>query len=520
MSAELQPLINYKGNNPIILSAQKNYRSAKASFLKVILGMIENENTKKTISSLDFSKYPRTPFEHQKEGVEWLIPKKRGMLAFEMGCGKSMTAIMAADMKGFKKILVVCPNSLKGNWKNEIKLLLPGENVISINALKHKTWPDCSNTRFVIANYDILKKFSAQIKNEGFECFIADECHYLKNPKALRTKSFKKTIAWKRAINVWLLTGTPVTTTPLDLFTLLGILQHPVGKNYINFGIRYCDGVKGEYGWEFKGASNLQELHLATQDSILRKTKEEVLKNLPPKIHKKHVLESDSLLEKKCKEYILDYYQKKYDNGDYDIFDNFDDRSEAIVELMLKRYFYALYKLDDPNYHELIELLLNQGKKLIIFTNFTKVVDAFKNKYGSSCLTMDGRVKSENRQAIAERFQTDESINMIVCNYKVGSVGLNLYASDTVIVHDPDWVPSTISQAIDRAHRIGQTKSVTAIMPFYENTTEETIYEVVKERMEMIDVIVDNKSSDTIKTKDMMEMIKLKEQTRITTLSF
>jgi hypothetical protein len=236
---------------------------------------------------IDYSKYShRPPLNHQKIAIEKLAGSKRFILADDMGLGKTTSTIIAALETGSKKILIVCPASLKINWQREIENY-SDRPVFICEGKKFSTEHD-----FVIINYDILKNFHDPKSKEltlleqcNFDLVILDEAHMISNAQAQRTKIINSFV--KKINRVWLLTGTPMTSRPMNYYNLLSIIESPVAQNWMAYAIRYCQGYQFKAGnrkvWNVSGASNLEELRDRTSKQILRRLKEEVL-DLPDKI--------------------------------------------------------------------------------------------------------------------------------------------------------------------------------------------------------------------------------------------
>ena len=172
-------------------------------------------------------------FQHQIEGIEFLKKTKKALLADEMGMGKTRQAIVAARTSS-QKTLVVCPASLKINWQREILMVIPEASVYIADGEPY--YP--AETEWYIVNYDTLEKHWESILGFGFETIILDEAHYIKNTSSKRTKLATKLCGM--AEQVYMLTGTPLLNRPLELFSLLRALQHPLGINWMTYIRRYC----------------------------------------------------------------------------------------------------------------------------------------------------------------------------------------------------------------------------------------------------------------------------------------
>src|SRR5262249_27944628 len=226
-------------------------------------------------------------YPHQSDGVSFLISKKRAILADDMGLGKTRQAIAALQVAARDGvILVVCPASLKLNWRREILMVDPAART---EVIGHDKEP-VESPRWVIVNYDLLRKEAVRLHAIPWAAVVLDEAHFIKNASA-RTSHCLKLLGLQNEAKapligpdfVFLLTGTPMTTRPRDLFNLLRCVGHPAARSFLSFAKRYCDAYRNDFGWVTTGASNLEELNLLMKEVSLRRKKEEVL-DLPPKI--------------------------------------------------------------------------------------------------------------------------------------------------------------------------------------------------------------------------------------------
>ena len=453
--------------------------------------LIKTHNVEKV--DVDYSKYNhRPPLEHQKEAVEKLAGSRRFILADDMGLGKTTATIIAALETGSKKILIICPASLKINWQREIENY-SDRPVYIAEGKKFSTESD-----FVIVNYDILKNFhdtdpkkkNGSILNQSnFDLVILDEAHMISNPQAQRTKIINHFV--KDIKRVWLLTGTPMTSRPMNYYNLLNIIESPVAQNWMAYAIRYCQGYQFMAGrrkvWNVTGASNLEELRDRTSKQILRRLKEDVL-DLPDKII------SPVYLRLKSKEYeeLMGEY--------YDWFDNKKDESSSLTvqfsKLMKVRKVIANEKTKQTI--EFAENIIEQGKKVIIFTNFTDTLQTIYQHFGKQAVYLDGSCSKPHRQNAVDEFQENDKIKVFVGNLKAAGVGLTLTAAEVVIMNDLSFVPAEHAQAEDRAYRYGQKSNVLVYYPLYENTIEGAVYDILNRKKEIIRTVMGDQQPENV----------------------
>ena len=450
--------------------------------------------------SIDYSKYShRPPLEHQKIAIEKLAGSKRFILADDMGLGKTTSTIIAALETGSKKVLIVCPASLKINWQREIENY-SDRPVFIAEGKKFSTEHD-----FVIINYDILKNFhdsdpkkkdESLLLQSGFDLVILDEAHMISNVQAQRTKiinSFAKKVS-----RVWLLTGTPMTSRPMNYYNLLNIIESPVAQNWKAYAIRYCQGFQFTAGkrkvWNVMGASNLEELRDRTSKQILRRLKEDVL-DLPDKII------TPVYLRLKSKEYedLMGEYYDWYDK-------NPDESSSLTVQfskLMKVRKVIANEKTKQTI--DFAENILEQGKKVIIFTNFTDTLQTIYQHFGKQAVYLDGSCSNSVRQQAVDSFQNDDKTRVFVGNLKAAGVGLTLTSAEVVIMNDLSFVPAEHAQAEDRAYRYGQKSNVLVYYPLFENTIEGAIYDILNRKKQIIRTVMGDEQPEN--TGDVVEEI-------------
>jgi SWI/SNF-related matrix-associated actin-dependent regulator 1 of chromatin subfamily A len=449
---------------------------------------IIKDNTVKNVV-INYDKYShRPPLEHQKEAIQKLVENKKFILADDMGLGKTTSTIIAALESGSKKVLIICPATLKINWKREIE----NYSDKSVYIAEGKNFS--TDADFVIINYDIIKNFhdtkkkgESQILDANFDLVVVDEAHYIKNATAQRTKLINDLV--KKVDRLWLLTGTPMTSRPIDYFNLLSLIDSPVAKNWVAYAIRYCAGYQfnasGRKIWNVMGASNLEELRDRTSGLTLRRLKENVL-DLPDKIITPIYLK----LKSKAYEDIMGEY--------YDWYDKNPEESKSLTVQFTKltkvRQVIADEKITQTI--ELAENILEQGKKVIIFCNFTDSLNKICEHFGKAAVKVDGSMSKPERQRSVDSFQESDKIKVFVGNIKAAGVGITLTAAEAVIMNDLSFLPSDHAQAEDRAYRYGQKNNVLVYYPIFENTIEGIIYDILNNKKQVIATVMgDNQNT-------------------------
>jgi SWI/SNF-related matrix-associated actin-dependent regulator of chromatin subfamily A-like protein 1 len=449
---------------------------------------------------IDYSKYShRPPLEHQKEAIQKLVENKKFILSDDMGLGKTTSAIIASLESGSKKVLIICPATLKINWKREIENY--SDKPIYIAEGKNFN----TDSDFVIINYDIIKNFhdpkkkdDSQILKSKFDLIIIDECHMAKNPQAQRTKLIND-IA-KTSERLWLLSGTPMTSRPMDYFNLLSLVDSPVSKNWLAYAIRYCAGyqfnVGGKKVWNVTGASNLEELRDRTSGTILRRLKENVL-DLPDKII------TPVYLKLKSKEYeeVMGEY--------YDWYDKNPEESKSLTVQFTKltkvRQIIADEKIKETI--ELAENILEQDKKVIIFCNFTDSLNKITEHFGKTAVKLDGSMSQHERQYSVDQFQENPKVKVFVGNIRAAGTGITLTAGEAAIFNDLSFLPSDHAQAEDRSYRYGQKNNVLVYYPIYQNTIENIIYDILNNKKKVISTVMGDNLNPSDTAQDILNKI-------------
>ncbi len=439
---------------------------------------------------------------YQLSGFQWMQTLDElgwgGCLADDMGLGKTLQAItflqfLKEKYKGSTH-LVICPTSLIYNWENELQKFAPKLKYhIYYGTSREFTEDHFEDYDIVITSYGLVRNDMEQMLKFNWHYVILDESQAIKNPEAQITKA----VQLLKAKNRLVLSGTPVQNNTFDLYAQF---------NFINPGIL---GSKDFYKTEFANPidkNNDTEKSKALRQLIypflLRRTKEQVAKDLPDKT-----------------ETILWCEMSKEQRGVYDDYKNYYRKmlmKKIAEEGMAKAGLYVLEGLlrlrqicDSPQLvkdeevttkksikiDELVrELEENTGNhKLLVFSQFTGMLSLIKDELTQKKIVfsyLDGSTPATKRQEAVDKFQQDESIKVFLISLKAGGVGLNLTAADYVYIVDPWWNPAVEQQAIDRTHRIGQTKKIFAYKMICKDTVEEKIVQLQQRKKQIANDLV------------------------------
>ncbi|MDD2402139.1 MAG: SNF2 helicase associated domain-containing protein [Clostridia bacterium] len=438
--------------------------------------------------------------DYQKDGFRWLMTLSYygfgGILADDMGLGKTLQAIayILARIKVQKDpVLVVAPTSVLYNWQAEVERFAPSirTRVISgTKAERKELLVDLSQIDLVITSFPLLRR-DIEEYTHNFNCCILDEAQNIKNAQSQTAKATKMI----KAGSYLALTGTPIENSLLELWSIFDYIMQGYLPPYQTFVKKYLIPIEKD-----KEQKSTQELARLVRPFILRRIKEDVLKELPSKIENKMVSE----LEVEQKKIYMAYREKISKEIAGEIKENGFEKSRIKILAGLTRLrqicchpstFLENYKGESGKLTQLREVLqeiVSSGHRVLLFSQFTKMLaiiqrmlDEEKYKY----FYLDGSVKAEERLKRVDAFNEGQG-DIFLISLKAGGTGLNLIGADVVIHFDPWWNPAVEEQASDRAHRIGQKKVVQVMKFIARGTIEERIYELQLKKKELIDRVI------------------------------
>lgn len=488
------PLLRHDDLCLILKNHDMKVVSVPNKVLNIVMeNKLETIDTKK-LNNLESYKKLR-PF--QKEAVKFAISRGGKCLnGGEMGTGKTAMAICVLEYYShLQPQLIVCPSSLKHNWKSEISKF-SGQDV---SIVKNGN-SEFSNTSII--SYSLLNSKKIQPKLRKFKLIILDESHYIKSANAQRTKLILKLT--KIADVVLLLTGTP-SSKSMDLFTQLKAIDHEhftsffpykgrAIKEQFYFAYRYCNPTKvflgrNRFGFKFDGNEREWELHCVLNKYMTRVTKSEVLHELPPKTRERIVIEQTS--ESRKKKFAEDF--KKVDS----IRETKGSRQADFMLMELVRETATLKLTTIINYVKYLIDKGNDGIKYLIFAHHRIILDAvveLMKKQNQNFITIDGRTKTDKRQNLVDSFQNDSSgVKFAVLSIKAAGVGLNLFKANVVVFCELLWSDKDMIQAEDRCHRSGLEHPVCIQYLIMEGTTDDIIWRTLCAKVKSCGAVLDNK---------------------------
>jgi TATA-binding protein-associated factor len=521
---------------------------------------------------------------YQQEGVNWLHFLNKyhlhGILCDDMGLGKTLQTlcIVASDhhqrAEEFAKTgapdvrklpsLIVCPPTLSGHWQQEIRTYAPFLSVTSYvgppaerKAMKDKL----SSTDIVITSYDVCRNDTEVLEKYSWNYVVLDEGHLIKNPKAKITIAVKKLPSNHRLI----LTGTPIQNNVLELWSLFDFLMPGfLGAEKV-FLDRFAKPIaasrfsKASSKEQETGALAIEALHKQVLPFLLRRLKEEVLNDLPPKILQNYYCDLSELQKKLFEDFTKKQGKKLQEDAGRDDKEAKTHIFQALQYMrklcnspaLVMKQGHALYdetqrilakkgtSLEDPVHAPkltaLRDLLVDCGigvegpesndplyqpikpHRALIFCQMKEMLDMVQNTVlkgmlsSVSYLRLDGSIEANKRQDIVNKFNSDPSYDVLLLTTSVGGLGLNLTGADTVIFVEHDWNPQKDLQAMDRAHRIGQKKVVNVYRLITRGTLEEKILTLQKFKIDVASTVVNQQNAglSTMDTDQILDLFSL-----------
>lgn len=449
-------------------------------------------------------------YDFQEVGVEYIVKNRRVILGDEPGTGKSIQIIASIHHEDAYPALIVCPNSLKGNWKNEWNMWLPRKTVKIQDSSKDLDL----RSRVTVINYAILHKYKDQLIDRGFKSVALDESHYIKNADARRSKvanDIVKSIDNSKDTLKILATGTAALNRPVELVHQLKTIDRFEDEfgTFMSFAKRFCAAKSTRWGLDTSGASNTQELHkrLVGSGAYIRRNKEDVIENLPEKQRQSIYVDIDNRREYNFAEKDFPRYYaekakdddelmnrlKSYANNDNELEkmlrdEMIDRKMKADANEFLMKLG-ALRKLatDGKMKHirSWIDNFLESGEPLVVFAHHRSVTDMIADRY--DCPKITGEVASAARTKAVDSF-TDGEHQIIVLNIEAGGVGLNLHKwkgqnVTNILFAQLSWSWGELTQAENRIHRIGSdSNKVNIYYLLAENTVDEYMMDVLKNK--------------------------------------
>lgn len=442
------------------------------------------------------------PFPYQLESVERIQQHLgRALVSLDMGLGKSFISLLHAQQNPDRRpIVVVCPASLKWNWEKEAKvhINMRAEVLEGRKPPRGRIW---TQHQLIILNYDILAAWVPYLLRLKPQLLIIDESQYCINAHAQRTKAVKKL---SRAIpQVLALSGTPLLSKPSELFPILNILWPDRFPSFTDFAFRHCSPQRKPWGWEFKGAVRLPELHeKLTAAGMIRYRKADVLQQLPAKqrvvvpLPIEHRQEYQTALNDFLR-WMRQEFPAKLRRA---------RKAEELVKTGYLKRLVARLKMRAV-YEWIDNYLTGSSEKLLLFAIHRKAVELLHERYPHSAI-VTGSVVGKDRQLAFDRFHHDPDCCLLIGNIRAAGTGWSCSATATTAFMELDWTPGVHVQAEDRCHGIGRGREGIRSTVYYliaRDTIEDKLCGILQTKMEVINKVLDaGMAPDSLSVHDLL----------------
>jgi SWI/SNF-related matrix-associated actin-dependent regulator 1 of chromatin subfamily A len=483
-------------------------------------------------------------FPYQKIGAEWLSARKLGCLYDEQGVGKSAQAIRACELLNARRVLVICRAVAVENWKNEFRKWFRGGDGSSGGSRDgngggrlaagrmDSGWFLLREAAILVTSYESLEK-NLRLVDEGaadrraqsgqqlpvrFDALIVDEAHYLKEPTAKRTRAvLGKTGVIHRAKHTWLLTGTPVPNHAGELWTTLFTFGR-TGIPYNDFVERFCTYRDTGFGRQITGTNSARamELKQLINPICLRRTKEQVLSDLPPIFYQDVVVEPGAVEIGYCRTFaryilspngveelaadleremgilngILDEHLGKGAKFSYEALKAIEAHAKSIMTV---RRYTGLQKIEPVIDLVSAELRADPKQKIVIFGVHRDTVEILRDRLAKEfgAVLVYGGSKPSRIQDRVEKFQLEPKCRVFIGNIQAAGTSITLTAADQVLFIEQSFVPGDMAQAAMRCHRVGQTRPVTVRFVGLANSIDQYIAEILRRKTAEIGQLMD-----------------------------
>ena len=429
------------------------------------------------------------PLPYQLEGMR-LIEHFDGriILSDEMGLGKTLQSLWTLQRNPeWLPALIVCPASVKYNWEFEAihycgmrSSICEGSKPPTFNRHGMST-----TSPLTIINYDILKDWEPYLKKLKFKTIVFDECHYLQSRTSLRTKAAKRVS--RGCEHIFALSGTPLMNKPADMFPTLNILWPDQYNSFWSFAQLHCDPKWKPWGWEYKGASNLDVLHAQLKSQgMVRRLKKDVLKDLPKMNRRVMPIQmSDESEYRRARDDFMSWLRANHAHKMRSA-----GKAEKLVQVgYLLRLAARLKMRAAVNWAN--TFLEETDEKLVLFAVHRKAIECLQRRVKAKSVVIDGSVVGRKRQLAVDQFQNDRKTRLCIGNLKAAGVGITLTAASTVGLLELFWNPAVMIQAEARVNRIGQTDVAWAWYLVAAGSIEERLCRILQERQGIMDAVLD-----------------------------
>ncbi len=409
----------------------------------------------------------------------------RVLLAHEQGLGKTCIFLnWLKQMPNARPALVVCPAGLKTHWRRQAKehtdmdlTILSGMSPSGLGVLRKKD--------LFVVNYEILTAWLDFLRSMKFQAIAGDEIHFISNLRSQRSRAFR--VLCSGVPHVIGISGTPLLNAPFELFPILNVLRPKEFASPHAFGMEFCQASRDFGRWEYRGARNLSRLHAKLLHSCLvRKTKEEVMPELPPKRQHVQILEIED--------------RKEYERAEEDVVSWLAQNDLAAAQRAARAERFTRFthlkalvaKLKMPFVIKWLESYFRESDgKILVGTVHKATVASLFQRFGKFSVVIDGSKTAKQKDAAEDSFRKDSKVRMLIGNMTACGVGRNMPEASAVALTEIPWTPGCTNQFIDRVHRMNSTHSVDAYFLIADNTIEEYLCQIIQRKQNTLDQTLD-----------------------------
>lgn len=415
-------------------------------------------------------------YHHQKEGMFYAYNKQYNLLAYEQGLGKSLVSATLSKIWNIPRTLIICPSIMKWTWYRDLTETF-GFNPLYftiIDRIQSKTISAYVDERFVIVNYEMLKKFHSKIIEKPIGHIIIDECTKIKSTSTNAFENVQELTKIFPEARVTLLSGTPVKNRVNDMFAYLKLCKHPLGKNYSHFLREYTNTEFGRGGLRVIGSKNLDALYANLSNFMVRYRLTEAV-DMPERILTKYYLELGDYKDEfnRCIDEMMSANEKFDIHG-----------SLATLNIIVS-------KSKIPGIIQLAEQINEEGRKVVIFSSYHAPLDSLQFRFGDKCVRVDGKIDAFEKDKMIQRFWKDPNTTIFLAQTTAAGMGINLTNANDIIFANFPFVSTDMDQAISRCFRIGQKNNVKVYLPIAQESIDELIYEMIIDKSKDINTLVD-----------------------------
>jgi SWI/SNF-related matrix-associated actin-dependent regulator of chromatin subfamily A-like protein 1 len=439
----------------------------------------------------DTYKFPKGLASFQEDAIRFAISRHpASLIALPMGSGKGTLAAAYCGMVA-KKVIIICPATIKEQWARELKKWAGFRSVI----LEGRTPYDVpfSNVQAIIVNYEIVYAWERFIRNKA-DYIVVDECQRIANPTTKQTKAIVSLC--RKSPNRLFLSGTPAKNRPRELFTVLNLIDPNLFSDRYAFYNRYCDPKPGYQGrMTYDGSTNANELHQIMAPYMFRRSKAEILPHLP----KKHKVIYSFDVQK----------SRSYEKAEKELLASIQKHGKDRNSLLEKTYLEA-YALKSEAIFEKIDEWLeeNPEEKLVIMAYHTVPVEEIYERYKAIAVKVSGSTPTKQRQSLVDQFQNDRRTRVFVGQMLAAGVGLTLTAARTMMFVELWYVPGDMAQAEDRTHRFSSTGDTVEYIYFVAaHTVEDKMMKAVEQKSQWLGEVMDGTASEYFNADDIFDVL-------------